>query len=205
MGDPKKHRKKYSTPIHPWQRERIEVEIDIKKRYGLRKKYEIWKMSSLLKTATSQAKQLMATTSKQAEKEKHQLLERLISLGLLKKGAKVEDVLKLTLGDIMERRLQTILVRKALARTMLQSRQFILHEHISIADKKIKSPSYLVLAEEESKIQFHTISQMADVNHPERLIQQKQDKSQKKGKAKEAKEETEAPEKVPNLIAEAEE
>jgi len=32
MGDPKKTRKKYSTPHHPWEKGRIEHEIVIKKR-----------------------------------------------------------------------------------------------------------------------------------------------------------------------------
>jgi len=41
MGDPKQTRKKYATPSHPWNRERIEEERVIKRDYGLKNKKEI--------------------------------------------------------------------------------------------------------------------------------------------------------------------
>ena len=34
MGDPKKHRKKLKKPSHPWQKERILEEIELKKEFG---------------------------------------------------------------------------------------------------------------------------------------------------------------------------
>ena len=43
---------------------------------------------------------------------------KLYRLGLLEKDAKLDDVLNLTIRDIMERRLQTILYRKGLAKTI---------------------------------------------------------------------------------------
>ena len=49
MGAPKRQRKKYSTPSHPWQKERILAEKELLDKYGLRRKYEIWKMNSILK------------------------------------------------------------------------------------------------------------------------------------------------------------
>ncbi|MEK6947559.1 MAG: 30S ribosomal protein S4, partial [Nanoarchaeota archaeon] len=101
MGDPKKQKKKFSTPNHPWQKERIEAEKEILKQYGLRRKYEIWKMDSMLKDFLNRAKTLIAQRNPQSELEKKQLLQRLNSLGLLKKDSKVEDVLNLTLKDVM--------------------------------------------------------------------------------------------------------
>jgi len=41
MGDPKKTRKKYKTPIHPWQGARIEEERVLKRKYGLRSLEEL--------------------------------------------------------------------------------------------------------------------------------------------------------------------
>ena len=152
MGDPKKQKKKFSGPGHPWQKERIEAEKDILKQYGLRRKYEIWKMDSMLRKFLGRAKTIIAQKNSQAEIEKKQLLIRLNLLGLLKKDSKVEDVLNLTLKDVLERRLQTLVHRKNLAKTMLQSRQFITHENIAIGTRKITAPSYLVSTEEEPKI-----------------------------------------------------
>ena len=154
MGDPKKQRKKFSKPSHPWQKERIESEKIILNQYGMRRKYEVWKMDSMLKKFLQRAKTIIGERSLQSDTEKKQLLDRLYLLGLLKKDSKVADVLNLTLKDIMERRLQTLVCRKNLAKTMLQSRQFITHEHIVVKGKKITSPSYLVSIEEEPLIKF---------------------------------------------------
>ena len=141
MGSAKRQRKKFSKPSHPWQKDRILEEKEIREQYGLRRKYEIWKMDSILKNFTRQAKNLVTIRNKQVEKERGQLLSKLHSLGLIDKSAKIEDILSLTLADIMERRLQTLVCRKALARTMSQARQFIVHEHIALGNKTVTSPS----------------------------------------------------------------
>ncbi len=154
MGDPRKQRKKFSKPGHPWQKDRIDAEKGILKQYGLRRKNEIWKMDSMLRDYMNRAKNIIARRDAQSEVEKQQLLNRLNRLGLLKKDAKVEDVLSLTLKDLMERRLQTLLVRKSMAATMLQARQFITHEHIAVRSNIVTTPSYLVSIEEEPTIQM---------------------------------------------------
>ena len=152
MGDPKKQKKKFSGPGQPWQKERIEAEKELLKRYGLRRKYEIWKMDSMLRKFLNRAKTIIAQKNLQADIEKKQLLSRLNSLGLLKKDSKVEDVLNLTLKDVLERRLQTLVCKKQIAKSMPQSRQLITHEHIAVGAKKITAPSYLVSVEEEPHI-----------------------------------------------------
>ena len=152
MGDIKKQKKKFSKPSHPWQKDRIEAEKEMLKQYGLRRKYEIWKIDSLLRKFLNRAKTIIAQRTVQSEFEKKQMLERLYSLGLLKQGSRVEDVLNLTIKDLMERRLQTLVARKQLARSMLQARQFITHENVAIGAKKITAPSYLVSVQEEPQI-----------------------------------------------------
>src|SRR3989344_2628737 len=113
MGDPRKNRKKFQTPMHPWRSERIESEKEIVKQFGIKRKNEIWKMDSQLKSFLKRAKTVIALRTEQSEIEKKQLLDRLSKLGLLKTDSRVEDVLNLTLKDVMDRRLQTILVKKA--------------------------------------------------------------------------------------------
>lgn len=154
MGDPRKQRKKFSKPGHPWQKERIDEERVILEQYGLRRKYEVWKMDSMLKKYLQRAKTIIGERTSQSEIEKKQLLDRLYMLGLLKKGSKVEDVLNLTLKDILERRLQTLVYRKQMAKTVLQAREFITHEHIAVGNRKITTPSYLVSIDEEQNIRL---------------------------------------------------
>lgn len=190
MGSPRKQRKKFSKPAHPWQKERILEEKELLKGYGLNRKYEIWKMGSILKNFTRQAKNLITTENPQVEIEKNQLLTKLSSLGLTDKDAKIEDVLSLTLKDIMERRLQTLVYRKNMASSINQARQFIVHEHVSLGDKTITAPSYLVPLEEEGIIQFSQGSAFVNASHPIRTSVKKEKKQKKsEGKVEEKAEE----------------
>jgi small subunit ribosomal protein S4 len=186
MGDPKKFRKKYSTPSHPWQKARIDQEKELMQTYGLRNKKEVWKMFTILKNYYTEAKRLVALNTKQSEKEKEQLIGKLQSLGLLKPGADIHNVLEITINDLMERRLQTILMRKSLARSANQSRQMITHGHVLIKGKKIDSPSYLVTENELTLIQFNQKSAFSDDEHPERvLLEKKENDEEQEGKSKE--------------------
>ena len=176
MGDIKKHRAKFSGPSHPWQKERIDEEKELLKEYGLRRKNEIWKMKSLLKNFFAQAKKIIAFKTEQSEKEKIQLLNRLKRLGIIDETKDVEDILGLSIRDVLERRLQSIVFRKVLSRSMTQSRQFIVHGHILIGDEKINVPSYLVLRDQEAKITFSVNSKLSDEEHPERVVKPKKPK-----------------------------
>jgi len=187
MGDIKKQRKKFSKPGHPWNKERILAEQELLKEYGLRRKKEIWKMDSVLSNFARQAKELI---TEEDDLKRGQLLGKIISFGLLKKGSRVEDVLSIELKDILERRLQTLVFRKKLARSMDQARQFIVHEHISIGDKKITVPSYMVSVEEENMIQFAQDSNLANPEHSERVIETpKKQSSSKRKKSKDSEKE----------------
>jgi small subunit ribosomal protein S4 len=96
-------------------------------------------------------------------------------MGLIKKSAQLDDILSLTSKDIMERRLQTLVHRKGLAKSMKQARQFITHGHIRIKDKMITVPSYVVKIDEEEHISFCPTSQLASIDHPERVIKKKEE------------------------------
>lgn len=183
MGDIKKVRKKYETPKHPWKRERIETERELKKQYGLKNKKEIWKMDSKLRNFKDQVKSLSSRADTQGSKERMQLMAKLVKLGLLKENEPIDKVLSLEVKDIMERRLQTLVNKKLLARSMGQARQFIVHGHIRVSESKITAPGYLVRTGEESAIQFSTTSALYDKDHPERF--KEDEKAVKKQKEKE--------------------
>src|SRR3989338_11158824 len=171
MGHPKLKRKTYRGPTHPWQKERIEEEKALLKEFGLKNKKEVWRVASLLRKYNSQVKKLIAATTSQSEIEKKQLLKRLYSVGLVQETAKIEDVLTITLKDILNRRLQTLVYKNRLAKSVRQARQFITHEHIIIGSKKITSPSYIVQKNEETLINFAPNSDLFSQDHPERIVQ----------------------------------
>lgn len=194
MGDPKQLRKKYNTPRHPWIRATIESERVVVKEYGLVKKKEIHIANSFIKKYRDIAKRLIATrTLTQAQKEKAQILNKLQQLGLLPAGAELEQILGLGLKDVLSRRLQSVVYRKGLARSMNQARQFITHRHVMVGDQEISSPSYLVSLAEESTVSFKQKSALADAEHPERVILTKETTSKATKEAEEAAPATEAP------------
>ncbi len=173
MGDPKKLRKKYSPPRHPWQGSRILAEKPLVKDYGLKNKREIYIAQSILRNFTKQAKNLTAIKNLQSQREKEQLLARLERLNLLGKNAGLDQVLGLTINNILDRRLQTLVYKKGLAKTPEQSRQLITHGHIVVRGQKVNVPGYLVKADEENTIEFVKSSSFSNHEHPERVVKEK--------------------------------
>lgn len=208
MGDPKKIRSKYETPVHPWQKERLEEEKSLAQIYGLVNKKEVYKADSKLKKFKQLAKGLASKSGDQAVVERKQLFDKLKSLNLVHEE-NLDLVLGLKIEQILDRRLQTVLFKKGLARTIKQARQMIVHRHILVNGKKITSPSYLVKVEEEDNIVFYPGSGFADEEHPERkpkeTVNDKEVKQEDKSKAtvketdvkEESKEVQEAQEKKP--------
>jgi small subunit ribosomal protein S4 len=173
MGDPRKQRAKFHGPLHPWQKERLEEEKPLVNEYGLSNKKEIYRINSMLRKFLSQTKKLSASKTEQAQKETEQFLTRLKSLGIIGETVQLGDVLNTTMKDILERRLQTIVFRKNLARTIKQARQFITHGQIMVKGKRITSPSYLVSKEEENSVSFMASSALSNPEHPERAEPEK--------------------------------
>ena len=152
MGDPKKPKKKYKTPFHPWEKERIDAEKVMMRDFGLVNKKEIWKAHTILRNFKVQAKRCAAARTEQLQREKLQLLQKLQKLNLLTAKGSLDDVLGMTTEDILKRRLQTFVFEKKLGNTIKQARQFIIHGHVTINGKKVTVPSYLLTKEEEAKI-----------------------------------------------------
>lgn len=171
MGKPKFSRKKYETPSHPWQEDRIKAENELIKKYGLKNKREIWKAETKLRNYRGQARELLAkvrTGDPQSKKESDQLLMSLSRMNILKPNATLDDVLALDTESILSRRLQTLTYLKGLARTPNQARQLIAHGHLAIGGRKVTVPGYIVTKEEESEISYITQSPLNDTMHPAR-------------------------------------
>lgn len=136
-------------PKRPWDRERLETEKELVKKFGLKSKRELWKAQALLRKYRSLARELVAKSSKDKEDI---LKQKLMRLNILSQDGTLDSVLSLTVEDFLNRRLQTVIFKKNLANTPKQARQFITHGNVVIDDKKIVYPSYLVTSDEESKI-----------------------------------------------------
>ena len=172
MGQPKFNRRKYDTPSHPWQGERIKAENEVKVKFGLKTKTELWKAQSRLREVRGQARVLVARTRNpsdvQAATEARLLIERLQRQGYLGENSGLNDVLALDLERILNRRLQTQVYLKGLARTPGQARQFVSHGCILIGERRVTVPSYVVRRGEEEQIVIDPKKAIADENHPVR-------------------------------------
>ena len=166
MGNPKKQRRKFETPRFPWRADILQSELKLIGQYGLRNKRELWRHKTLLSKFRGNARSLLGAPKEQREKLEKQLLSRLQRLGMLSETAVLDNILDLTTEDILERRLQTLVFRKGLGKSIYQARQLISHGHISIENKRVNSPSYLVPQEEEAKIRYTPTSPIVDPNHP---------------------------------------
>jgi small subunit ribosomal protein S4 len=150
----RKLRRRYKKPKRPWDSSRIDGERDILREFGLRRKREIWIAEAIVREFRRRARDLIAIKD---ENEKKILLERLVGLGLLQKGQGLENVLALNVRDILNRRLQTIVLNKGFADTIKDARQKITHGHICMGNRKIIFPSYIVPVENEKLIKLKEI------------------------------------------------
>lgn len=154
MGDPKKPRKKWQGPKHPWIKERLLRELELVGRYGLKNKKELWIAETMARKLRHRARGLLALPEEEREVAMRALLNRLYEMGLVEKDATLDDILGLTAAHILERRLQTIVYKKGLAKTIHQARQLIVHGHIAIGGRRVTSPGYLVRRDEEDLIDY---------------------------------------------------
>jgi len=155
MGDPKKSRKKWEGPSHPWRKEILAEELELLGRYGLRNKRELWIAKTILRRIRASARRLLALPSKIREREERSLLNRLHKMGVVPSpDIPLDEVLNLTVESILERRLQTIVYRKGLAKSLYHARQLVVHGHIAIGGVKVTSPGHLVSRDEEELVGY---------------------------------------------------
>jgi small subunit ribosomal protein S4 len=145
MGDPRKQHKKYARPRKLFDKARITEENELLTKYGLKNKKEVWKAEFKINNIRSLAKEIIREPEKQKE-----FLDKLKKQGFDVKT--IDDVLGLTKEDVFARRLQTVIIKKGIARTARHARQLIAHKHISVSGKIVNSPSYLVSLELEKDI-----------------------------------------------------
>ncbi len=154
MGDPRRLKKKYATPNNPFEKGRIEEELTYVGQYGLRNKREFWRHRYQLSRFRARAREARSQPERVQQIMINDLRSKLNKIGILGPEAHFDDVLGLTIEQILDRRLQSQVFNQGLAKSLYQARQFITHRHISVNGKVINSPSYLVKREEEDKIEF---------------------------------------------------
>jgi|TARA_Y100000310_G_scaffold344970_2_gene460869 small subunit ribosomal protein S4 len=154
MGDPKKTRKKYTTPAHMWQGTRIEDEYKLKKEFGLKNNTEIWRAEAFVRNARDQVRKLIGKSDEKAENQKKLLLGRLTRLGIISKDSTMSDILAINVRNVLDRRLQTILNAKGIAKSSKEARQMIVHGQVKYKGRKHTLPGSMVSVADEATISY---------------------------------------------------
>jgi len=153
MGGKRRQRRKFSRPQHPWKAERVAEENELVKKYGLKNKRELWKAKAKLRRIRQQARKLLGLTGDEAMKERKDLIAKLKTWGMLSSD-NLDEILALTVENLLDRRLQTIVFKKALTKTPLQARQLITHKHVIAGSRILSVPGYIVLKNEEESVRL---------------------------------------------------
>jgi len=170
MGDPKKQRKSYETPRHPWRRDQLEVELRLLGEYGLRNKRELWRYKTMLSQVRGIARSLLGASAEERARLEREYLSKLGRIGVLPESASIDEILDLEIRDLLERRLQTVVFRRGMAKSLHQARQLVSHGHISVAGRVVSVPGYIVKRDEEQKLKYFANSPLSKSDHPLRKI-----------------------------------
>ncbi|KAH9415008.1 ribosomal protein S9 [Dermatophagoides pteronyssinus] len=149
--------KTYVTPRRPFEKERLDQEMKLIGKYGLRNKREVWRVKYTLAKIRKAARELLTLDEKDSKRlfEGNALLRRLVRIGVLQETEmKLDYVLGLRIEDFLERRLQTQVLKHALAKSIHHARVLIRQRHIRVRKQMVNIPSFIVRLDSEKHINF---------------------------------------------------
>lgn len=155
MGSPKRNRKTYDKPKERWNLERIKSDRSLINEYGLKNMKELWKVQTEVSRIRRNVRELLSASGTESENVKERIVGRLARLGIATQTTTLDSLLDLKENNLLDRRLQTIVFKKGMARTAKQARQITVHGFISINGRKVNRPGYMVDAVAESSISYY--------------------------------------------------
>ncbi|XP_049849921.1 uncharacterized protein LOC126320467 [Schistocerca gregaria] len=145
------------TPRRPFEKERIDAEMQLIGEFGLKNKREVWRVHYTLTKIRKAARILLTLDEKDPRRilEGSALLRRLSRIGVLNESRlRLDFVLGLTERDFLERRLQTLVFKRGMARSVHHARVLIQQRHISVGKQLVNVPSFIVRTDSEKHIDF---------------------------------------------------
>eukprot|EP01028_Stygiella_incarcerata_P001338 TRINITY_DN1225_c0_g1_i2.p1 TRINITY_DN1225_c0_g1~~TRINITY_DN1225_c0_g1_i2.p1 ORF type:complete len:194 (-),score=47.80 TRINITY_DN1225_c0_g1_i2:144-725(-) len=149
------------TPGRPFEKERIDRELKLCGQFGLRCKREVWRPAYTLAKLRKAARELLTLDPKDPRRvfEGGALLRRMTRVGVLDESKQALDyVLGLKVEDLLERRLQTVVLKRGLAKSIHHARVLIRHGHIAVGRQVVNVPSFVVRKDSEQHVDFASIS-----------------------------------------------
>lgn len=149
--------KTYKVPRRPYVKARLDQELQLVGKYGLRNKHEIYRVTYTLARIRKAARELLTLEERDPKRlfEGNALIRRLIRIGVLDKSKnKLDYVLGLKVEDFLERRLQTQVFKMGLAKSIHHARVLIRQRHIRVGKQMVDIPSFIVRLDSQKLIDF---------------------------------------------------
>merc|ERR1712139_308923 len=145
------------TPRRAYDKERLDSELKMIGTYGLKNKREIWRNGLILSKVRAVARNLLTMDEKDPRRifEGQALMRRMIRYGILDEDKqRLDYVLSLKVEDFLERRLQTLVYKRGLAKSIHHARVLIRQKHIRVGRQIVDIPSFMVRVESQPHIEF---------------------------------------------------
>merc|ERR1711976_719002 len=140
------HSKTSGRPRKLFEKERLDQEIKMCGEYGLRNKREVWRVQLVLARLRKRARDLLTLEENDQR--------RMFKFGLLNPETEngLDYVLSLTIHKLLERRLQTRVLKGRLASSIHHARVLIYGKLVCVANQLCNVASYMVTVDNENKI-----------------------------------------------------
>merc|ERR1711967_81758 len=149
------------TPRRAYDKERLDSELKMIGTYGLKNKREIWRNGLILSKVRAVARNLLTMDEKDPRRifVGQALMRRMIRYGILDEDKqRLDYVLALKVEDFLERRLQTLVMKRRLAKSIHHARVLIKQKHIRVGHQIVDVPSFMVRVESQPHIEFSVSS-----------------------------------------------
>merc|ERR1712159_408622 len=170
MGEAKENMVRYQlrnfsktskNPKRAYDKERLDHELQMLGTYGLKNKREIRRVGLILSKVRAVARNLLTMDEKDPRRifEGQALMRRMIRYGILDEDKqRLDYVLSLKVEDFLERRLQTLVFKRGLAKSIHHARVLIKQRHIRVGHQIVDVPSFMVRVESQPHIEFSVSS-----------------------------------------------
>ncbi|PPS17503.1 hypothetical protein GOBAR_AA03069 [Gossypium barbadense] len=152
--------KTFKKPRRPYEKERLDAELRLVGEYGLQCKRELWRVQYALSRIRNAARDLLTLDEKNPRRifEGEALHRRMNRYGLLDESQnKLDYVLALTVENFLERRLQTLVFKTGMAKSIHHARVLIGQRHI-VGRQVVNIPSFMVRVDSQKHIDFSLTS-----------------------------------------------